>query len=72
MRPQATLEVLIFLGSTSLGVYAMGQLWYAAFHRGGFDTLLWAALLFLCLFLLGKQIGRMQSHQGSARQGRGK
>ena len=69
MRSQAMLEVLVFVGGTGLGVYAMGQVWHSVFDRGGSGTLLWAAILFLCLFLLGKQMGRVQARQSMARKG---
>jgi hypothetical protein len=68
MHRRAMLEAMVFLGSTVLGIYAMGQLWHAAFHLGGSGSLLWTAILFLCLFLLGKQIGRVQAHQASTRK----
>lgn len=69
MRPQAMLEVLLFLGSSGLGIYSMGRLWNAAVNLGGWGSLLWAAVLFVCLFLLGKQIARIQAHQACARKG---
>lgn len=72
MRGHTMLEVLVFLGSTVLGVYAMGQLWHSVFDWGGAGTLLWAAILFLCLFLLSKQMGRVQARQTVARKGESK